>query len=347
MTTPTEGVNEPRILSEDDATQAFLDRWTDAEKPSAEDEGETNANDTDEGDDEDATLEAALDESDEDETAGDEADDQSEDDTDEDEGDDEGAPAGDDLKVTVTVDGEDKTVTVKELKRLYGQEASLTRKSQEVAAARKVADAEGERYMIAAQKLLTRAEERFAPFAKIDWMVAQQRLTPDEFAALREEARAAHQDLSFLNAETEDVLTQLQTQRQAQLAEAAKDTIATLERDIPGWNKEVYDQVRNHAVSTGMAAEVVNTIVDPAALKLMHDAMRYRELKARAAAKKQPITKPKAAAPKKVVKPASKTPGKMGTKTKGEEATARLRKSGKTEDAVAALLSRWTDGDDA
>lgn len=337
MTTLNTGVNENDSgLTEDAATEAFLARWTDAAKqPSDTNEGDhsEDAPQNSGSDEDEATMLALAADEDSD---GDE-DDQSTD-ADEDNDDQNAANvASDDHKVEITVDGEVQTVTVGALKRLYGQEASLTRKSQEVAEARKAAEAEGERYIVAAQRMLSKAEERFAPFAKIDWMVAQQRLTPDEFSALREEARAAYQELEFLKADTEEVLTAVQQQRQQQLAEAAKETVATLERDIPGWNREVYDQVRQNAVETGMDIEVVNSIVDPAAIKLMHDAMRYRQLKAKAAQKK--TTAPAAA--KKVVKPSGKTPGAMGMRSKAEDARARLSKTGKEDDAVAALLAGW------
>lgn len=342
MTTLTEGVEHDSGLTEDAATNAFLTRWTDAAKPSDTNEGELREN-ANTGDDEEATLLAlAADEDSDDADASDsdDADQSTDDDTND--NDDAALVASDDHRVQITVDGEVQTVTVANLKRLFGQEASLTRKSQEVAAARKAADADGERYMIAAQRMLTRAEERFAPFAKVDWMVAQQRLSADEFVALREEARAAHQELQFLSAETNDVLAQVQNERQAQLAEVAKETVATLERDIPGWNREVYDEVRSHAVETGMAMEVVNTIVDPSALKLMHDAMRYRQLKAKAAQKKTVAP----AAAKKVVRPGTKTSGSMGTRTKAEDARSRLKTTGHQDDAVAALLAGWGPSED-
>lgn len=336
MTTHS-GVNDS--LSIDEATTALLGRWEDAEKPSDTDEGEP-SKDADDGDEDVTDLDLvgeieSEDETDEGEDASDE--DQSTDAEDEDA---EALEATDDHKVSVTVDGETKTVTVKELKRLFGQEASLTRKSQEVASTRKAVDAEGERYMLASQALISRAEERFRPFEKIDWMVAQQKLSTDEFVALREEAKEAHQELTFLRAETDDVLTNLRQERQTALAEAAKETIAVLERDIPGWNKEVYDNVRSFATKTGMDAEVVSQIVDPAALKMMHMAMRYAALKEKAATKKP--TKA-TTAPKRVVKPSGRSPSAtLGKVDKGADALARLSKSGSRDDAAAAFLARWS-----
>lgn len=342
MTTQS-GVNDTSILSDDDAANAFLDRWQDADdnQPSGTDEGDTNEDaGKDDAGDEDATdldlIEEIESEDDTDEGDDADADQNDEDDT---------PLATDDHAVTVTVDGVEQTVSVKDLKRLYGQEAALTRKSQEVAAARKVADADGERYMVAAQKLINKAEARFAPFAKIDWMVAQNKLSPDEFAALRAEAKDAYDDLQFLNTEAEGVIAEVHETKRAEIAEAAKEAITVLERDIPGWNQEVYNTVRAHAVSTGMDANTVGSILDPAALKLLHSAMKYDQLKAKAAAKKKPTTK-KAGAPKRVVKPSGRHNPDMGKPTKGKDALDRLKTSGETDDAVAALMAGWQNSDD-
>ena len=46
----------------------------------------------------------------------------------------------DETLIDILVDGETQQASIKDLKRLYGQEASLTRKSQEVAAQRKEAE---------------------------------------------------------------------------------------------------------------------------------------------------------------------------------------------------------------
>lgn len=338
MTTPNEGVNDG---VEFDAPNAFLARWEDADdKLSNTDEGKNDQEATNGSNEDDATDLDLLNEIEREDATDEDADgtDQNEADQDED-ADNASLEASDAHVVKFTVDGEEQTVSVKDLKRLYGQEASLTRKSQEVAAARKAADAEGERYMVSAQKLLTKAEDRFKPFERIDWMVAQQKLKPDEFQALREEARAAHTDLEFLKAETDDVLGSMQADRAAQAAVTAKETITVLERDIPGWNREVYDKVRTFAVDTGMPAEMVNTIVDPAPLKIIHMAMRYAELKAKASQKK---TAPKAA-PKRVVPPSSSNAAKkIGLPAGGRaEGLNALKKSGRTEDAVSAFLGGW------
>jgi hypothetical protein len=351
MTTLNTGVNDEDGFddyNDDEAAEALLARWTDANKPSDTNEGKTPKKKPAPAADEEDTDDD-LDFS-EDEDAGDDPDeedegsdtDQSDDDADEDDDSEEALEATDDHKVSVTIDGETKTVTVKDLKRLFGQEASLTRKSQEVATQRKAAEADAERYMVATQRLIAKAEERFAPFAEIDWMIAQQRLTPDEFSALRTEARAAQTDLNFLNTEANSVLETIRTERQQANTATAQETIKVMEKDVPGWNQDVYNKVLQHAVASGMDAQFVTSIVDAPALKLLHQAMRFSELKAKAAQKKT-VQK---AAPKRVVKPSNTSNRKIGKTDKGADQASKFQKSRSRDDAEALLMARWTKGDD-
>lgn len=339
MTTPTEGVNDTGF-SRDEASNAFLSQWADAEKLSDTGKGGT-PNDIPEDDEDDATdLDLFGDEDSDDAT--DESNEAPSDQSDADDDSDDAPEATDDHKVSVTVDGETKTVSVKELKRLFGQEAALTRKSQEVANARKAAEQDGERFIVATQRLIEKAQARFAPFENIDWLVAQQRLTPDEFSALRTEAREAYEEIQFLNNETESVLSQVQTVKQAERAEAAKEAIKVLERDIPGWNREVYSKVCNYAVENGMEANVVSNIIEPSALKLLHKAMRFDELKAKAKQKKT-VAK---GSPKRVVKSSNQPTGRIGKNNTGNDALVQLRRSGSRDDAANAFLARWSSDND-
>jgi hypothetical protein len=344
MTTLDESVTTEVSLT--DATDLFLNRWADADdRPSDTDKGEPSP--TKKKDEDEATVPAKGEEQNTDDEdlnlEDDESDDTAQTDGDDDNSDDKDAPeATDDHKVLVTVDGETKSVTVKELKRLYGQEASLTRKSQEVAQARKDADTSGERFAIATQRLLDKATERFKPFEGIDWMVAQQRLTPEEFGALREEARESFTQVQFLQSEADEVLKAVKEQAQGDFVKRAREAVEVLERDIPGWDKNVYQSVCEHAVSEGMDAEVVFGLTDPSAIKMLHNSMRYAALKAKAAQKK---SQPTANAPKRVVKPSTSKSSVLGSDQKSTDGLKKLSQSGSRDDAVAAFMDGWADSD--
>ena len=51
--------------------------------------------------------------------------------------------------------------------------------------------------------------------------------------------------------------------------------VKVLERDIPNWNNELYNKVRSYAVAEGMEKTIVDQIVDPVAIKLIHKSRLY------------------------------------------------------------------------
>jgi hypothetical protein len=106
---------------------------------------------------------------------------------------------------------------------------------------------------------------------------------------------------------------------------------------IEGWNDKVYDDTRSFAISEGLSAEMVNAVTDPAAIKLMHMAMLYKKGLAKVV-----TTKVKKVATKVVKSSASAAATTAFTKgTVAGKEMKTLKKSGRSEDAVAALEARW------
>ena len=179
--------------SVDQTAEAILASWEDADKSQPSEESELEA--TDESTDEEETIveesEEEGNEETEDEVESEEDPEESQDTEEETEESPEEVDLADDTLVELQVDGETKQASLKDLKRLYGQEASLTRKSQETAAQRKEANEALERADASLQAMLTRAQERYQPYEEVDMLVASRQMNPDDFAALRAEAKAA------------------------------------------------------------------------------------------------------------------------------------------------------------
>ena len=95
----------------------------------------------------------------------------------------------DDAEVEILVDGETHRASVKSLKRLFGVEKSLTRKSQHVAQQRKQAEDALQKTDAVLQAMLAKAEERYKPYADVDFLVASKTMDDADFAALRKEAQ--------------------------------------------------------------------------------------------------------------------------------------------------------------
>lgn len=284
----------------EDAIKAFMnskpddDDLSDDEEveatPEPEDETEEEVEDDEEGDEEEY-------ESDEDDEEG-EADPDEEADEEGDEEGDEAPVAPDEAEVVVTVDGKEHRVSVKDLKRLYGQEASLTQKSQALANQRKAVEAQQQFTVQLLQSQYEKAKAQADKYKDVDLYRASRELDDDEFQALKNAKEAAESEVKALEETGREFVQRAQQARQQILREQAKESLKTITEKIPEWSDELYGQIRTYAVSQGLDADVVNEIVDPAAIVMMRKAMLYDQLKE----SKSKVTKKAKKAPKKVVR---------------------------------------------
>lgn len=345
---------ESDLLS-DESDNAFLQHFlknSDAEdQPSEKDEGDKQEpkkapKSKDDQPETDYEVEDAEDLGEEDQPT--EADEEDEGDKKDDKGEDEKAAkfAEDDVFVKVKIGDEEHQVSVKDLKRLYGQEASLTQKSMEVASQRKAVTDELAKASIATQALLQRARAAFEPYSKIDFLMASRQLSPEDYTTLRNEAMQAYENVQFLEGHLGGLMDGIKQKQQSDMQTAARESLKVLngpieQGGIEGFNEKLYDDIRAFAVKEGAPPDVVNQITDPWAIRLMHDAMLYRRGQSKVITKKVNKT------PKKVIKTtrtvdASKN-GMKSDKTK--QAMARLQKTGSAEDAAEAFLARWATDD--
>jgi hypothetical protein len=330
-------VQEPAALSIDEAADRILSRW---EQQDAEQDQPSEAPETEETLDVTTETTDDIEEIDEDETDNPDEDETDQDDNNDEEVDgedeDEAEAVSDDAKVEVTVNGETKLVSVASLKRLAGQEAAITQKSQRVAEQRKELDDAIGKNHVAFQKLLEKAQERWKPYSEVDMLVASKALETEDFAALRKEAEEAYNDLKFLNEEADAFYKGVKEQQQAQLQQAAKECVKVLQDDIPDWNNQLYQDIRTYAVSQGLAEAEVNNYVDPAVIKILNKARLYD------AGKKVATVKKKSASTKKVLRN-TKAPTSDKTRKAQKVAETRqiLRASNDLDDIANALLSRW------
>lgn len=347
MTTTTQqGVAQAApSFTEEDAANEFLSRWSDEDPEKAsqtpEDEDDTPEQDEAESGEADEGTEVEADESEEDPQEGDE---ESTEDGDDDEDGEEPAPKekqkgkvlDDDKVVKIKVDDEELEVSVKDLKRLYGQEAALTKKSQQVAERRKELEDANTRAAAQLDRLHQKARARWEPYSKIDMLVASKSLDNEQFAALRAEAQAAYDDYRFITQEVDSFVKTANEQRQQQRKAEAADAVTHLTKTIPGWNQKVYDDVRTYAIGFGMPAEMVNNLTDPHAIQIIHKAMLHDKAKTI-------VTKKVNNTPKKVLKTSTPTTVKSTKVDKSQKALKALKSSGSTEDAANVFLARWAN----
>lgn len=344
QTTTNKGVGEETNVkavlhfdSPEDAADTFLKGWEveDNESSSSTTEEETTeVEDTPE-------QEESEDESDESvETEEDEADPEEDSEETEDEEDDgeekEVKTLDDDAVVEVKVGDEVIKASVKELKRLYGQEAALTKKSQQLAAKRKEVEQDSLKTAAILDKMYKKAEERWKPYSEIDMILASKQLDAEQFTALRQEAQAAWEDFRFVSEEANAFIKEAQAKQQEQLKAAAAESVKVLKQAIPNWNTNLYDSIREYAINQGMPSEMVNTLVDPIAIQIIHKARLYDE-------GKKIATKKKVSAPKKVIKSTKASDPKAMSVNKQADSKQKLQRTGDLDDAADLFLSRWAD----
>jgi len=340
-------------LSVDDAADALLARWTDADEnqpsesdvPEAADTEptpETNGSDlVDEQDtevelDDDQDLEGPEEEElDEDEYE--DEDDQEEEETEE-EAEEARKLSNDDL-VSVTVDGETHQVPAKKLARLYGQEASLTRKSQELATQRKAAEEAVGKTSAVMQRMLEKAEEAYKPYADVDMLIASKTMSDSDFTQLRKEAQQAEDQLKFLREEADTYYSSMRSEQDKLLQEQAQTAVKVLQEAVPEWSNELYNDIRTYAVAQGLPEEQVNMIVDPNSIMILNKARLYDQGKRVASVKR------KKASTKKVMRSQKAPPSNKQLRTeKLAKSRAKLHERGSDIDDIAdALMARWEE----
>lgn len=282
----------------EDAIDAFMKSRPDEETLSEDDEAETEVEETEEETEEESTEEA---EGDEDPEAGSDDDDE--------------APAAkvaeDDAEVVVNVEGQEHRVSVKDLKRLFGQEASLTQKSQAIAAQRRLLEAQGLYLSKVLQDRYEAAKGKAEKYKDVDLFRASRELDPEEFDALRAAVENAKSELTAIEREGQEFVQRAQETRSRMLREQAKESLKEITAKIPDWSDDLYGRICTYAISQGMDADVIKEVIDPGAIIMMHKAMKFDESQA----KKETITKKVVKAPKKVLKK-SDSPDRTTSKLK-------------------------------
>ena len=160
---------------------------------------------------------------------------------------------------------------------------------------------------------------------------------PAEWAQKYQHVQNVNAKLAQIQAERKKISEAREQEAKVNLKKQAEEAVEVLKSEIPGWSNELYGKILKSGTEFGFRSEELNAITDPRAIKVLHLAMKYRELQAK------PVVEKRAAATvPKVVKPGTAEKPDAGSE-KWNEGMAKLKKSGRTEDAVAVaklMLSR-------
>ncbi|MES1994442.1 MAG: hypothetical protein V4457_12835 [Pseudomonadota bacterium] len=250
-------------------------------------------------------------------------------------------PDPEDQEFEIKVGEETKKATLRDLKRLYGQEAALTQKSQKASEQLRVAEADIARTAAVSKAMIERAQERYKPYAALgvaEWAQLATQLSGEQYEALRLEVDGAKRDVDFLTNESSAFMQEQQNKAVQAHHQAAAECIKVLSdpaTGIEGWGQPLYNEIISFAADNGLAE--VKSMLNPAAYKLLHMAMQWSKHKATA---KTAEAKAKAAVeqPTRVMKPGKP---RDTSSDKQKLAMKALKESGSVDDATDAFMASF------
>lgn len=235
---------------------------------------------------------------------------------------------------TVKVAGEEVQVTLEEALKGYSREQDYTRKTQALAEEAKAKEREiaaaRDEYLTGlqtVQQIIESAQPkvdqslRFSNPAEWSAQMLQHQQWAEQKRAVTAETERLKGERAEIEARERDALVK---------AETAKLLKAMPEWENPEVAKAETAKLREYGQAAGYTEEELDEVVDHRALKVLRDAMRYRELVAKSGKVKATVEQ------KRVAKPgaASAPPSKAQDLTRAKQ---RLRQSGRVDDAASAI----------
>ncbi len=244
-------------------------------------------------------------------------------------------------RYTVKVDGETQEVTLEEALKGYQREASYTRKSMELAEARKAFQAHEQavsQERTQYSQLLTALHAQLKGEAEPDW---EKLKNEDQFQYVvqREEWRAKQEKQAAIQSELQRVGTLKQQEQQQSLQTQLAEGKQKLLDAIPAWkDSKKFEtgkaEIRDYARSIGFTDEEIASTYDPRAVLALYKAAQFDKL---AAGKLQPVQNrgPRTMAPGST----AQTPGRPAELTRAKQ---RLAQTGSVQDA-ADIFERFME----
>lgn len=249
------------------------------------------------------------------------------------------------LTATVEVDGEEKTV--EEMRNGYLRQQDYTRKTQQLAEARKEMDAEFEelnRERAQYAQMLPALQERLEqPMEQEpDWdklYDTDPRMAAKAERQWRKTQEERNAQLEAVRQERERMAQIDQQRRAQQLAQYTEEQTKLLPEVIPEWRdqkvaRQEASSLRDFLVAEGFSHEDVDELRSAALVKIARKAMLFDQGQTRATKAKTAKVKPKA----KTMRTGSRG-SQPATKSAQTQALQRSKQTGRMQDAAAAIKS--------
>lgn len=231
----------------------------------------------------------------------------------------------------IEVDGE--KLSVEEIKLGYMRQSDYTKKTQAVAEQRKAAEEQSRSYESTLSALLTAAGADMSRFDNVNWEQAAVD-NPDQYKQAKAMYEQTRQTYDFIKSQADEHMQRMNDQQQAAMKERAKESLTVLKSTIPNWSNDVYYKIGEYAQnSLGVSQEEFNGITDHRSITAMYKAMQFDSAKTETKKKVK-------SSPKKTLSGKKADPDNIGKQEKYRKSRERLKKSGRMDDAVQALLNR-------
>ena len=241
---------------------------------------------------------------------------------------------------TVKAAGEEKQVTLDELKKSYQLGSDYTKKTQELAEQRKVIETEAKAIIEArqvrdeySQKLQAVQQFLVGSNDSREDLAAMKENDPIGYAVKVAEMTEKKEQLQLMQAEQQRIAQQQQADRSAQMQRIVEQESQKLAQSLPEFSdktkgEHIKNEIRNYGKQVGFTDEELSSVYDSRHVLTLHKAMMYDKL-----VKSKPGMKKKVSNAPKMVKSGAKVKQSVTDRTKKQ--MQRLKQTGSARDAAA------------
>ena len=245
---------------------------------------------------------------------------------------------------TVKIDGKDTEVTEDELLSGYSRQADYTRKSQVLAEQRKKMDEElaatqqeRQQYQSQLEQFKIQADSKLEEFKSVDWTKLKEE-DPMEYALKRDQYRELQENKRLVAEEQQNLAQKQQAEMQTKWNEELARQQEVMAQRLPEWNDpekgpKLKQNIKSFALKKGFSEQEVDSLIDARSVDVLHKAMMYETLL------EAKISQKKAKVVPKVQKPGAPSTKSEVNSEKVKQTRARLKRSGRVDDAALAIKS--------
>ena len=245
---------------------------------------------------------------------------------------------------TVKIDGKDTEVTEDELLSGYSRQADYTRKSQVLAEQRKKMDEElaatqqeRQQYQSQLEQFNLQADSKLEEFKSVDWTKLKEE-DPMEYALKRDQYRELQENKRLVAEEQQNLAQKQQAEMQTKWNEELARQQEVMAQRLPEWNDpekgpKLKQNIKSFALKKGFTEQEVDSLIDARSVDVLHKAMMYETLL------EAKISQKKAKVVPKVQKPGTPSTKSEVNSEKVKQTRARLKRSGRVDDAALAIKS--------